>query len=526
MACEICCEQFTGVVRKPVVCVGCGKGACSRCCKAYILSREEDPQCLHCGVPWDPLFLRENFSASWMGKEYQCHRGTVLINRERPRVGEAYTQMIREKRERLGDRLDGLVRGFFRSCGSTAGRPWKSPAECVTWFRGEMSYLFDGEDVNVLVGDHLEVFQVFSRLLFTDLVENPESVLCPQWRADHLDFLRSKLVAGRGGDGRRRPEDIFKIPCPLGDCTGFMDQGGGCPSCTRRICLTCETEWSEGHECDAELVETVRLLRSTSRPCPTCSVPIHKVDGCDQMWCTQCHTAFSYATGELEKKRIHNPEYYRWLRETNGGVVPREPGDAPGGEVIGGPGDAMGGADPNTYLMLMALLQSSKMKPPSRAGVLAKGLIELGQDVLAWPEPRGKRRGRWYPLGREGSERRFRAEADRCLRKVVEKKMDEGEWRRALLREDMHHFRQIFFADVLESFFLVARDLVITLLSRGDQGAFIRGVESAIRTLNRRVRTLRDHARGHAWQIRGRGDNTRYTLHLAPLAGQAPGHPK
>lgn len=58
------------------------------------------------------------------------------------------------------------------------------------------------------------------------------------------------------------------------------------------------------------------------------------VRNCDQMYCTQCHTAFSWRTGRVETGTIHNPHYYDFMRQRNGGVAPRNPGDIPCGGLI------------------------------------------------------------------------------------------------------------------------------------------------------------------------------------------------
>lgn len=55
------------------------------------------------------------------------------------------------------------------------------------------------------------------------------------------------------------------------------------------------------------------------------------VKNCDQMWCTQCHTAFSWKTGAIEKV-IHNPHYYEWQRKN--GTNQRNPNDVECGREL------------------------------------------------------------------------------------------------------------------------------------------------------------------------------------------------
>ena len=48
------------------------------------------------------------------------------------------------------------------------------------------------------------------------------------------------------------------------------------------------------------------------------------VKNCDQMWCIECKTAFSWSKGTVEVGMVHNPHYFQWMRQ-NGGM-PRADG--------------------------------------------------------------------------------------------------------------------------------------------------------------------------------------------------------
>jgi hypothetical protein len=106
------------------------------------------------------------------------------------------------------------------------------------------------------------------------------------------------------------------MKCPIGDCRGFLSSRYKCGVCDGKVCPHCHLELEEEkHDCDPDLVKTVEELKKTTRNCPNCHVPIYKSSGCDQMWCINCHTAFDWKTGQIEKGIIHNPEYFEFLNK-------------------------------------------------------------------------------------------------------------------------------------------------------------------------------------------------------------------
>jgi hypothetical protein len=118
--------------------------------------------------------------------------------------------------------------------------------------------------------------------------------------------------------------------CPTEDCKGFMNEEWFCGLCKNTFCEHCNEIVNDQHECDPGAVETMKLLKKDTKPCPKCGTMIHKLSGCSQMWCPDCHTAFDWRTGRIEVGRIHNPHYIEFKNKFS---LSREHGDIPCGGV-------------------------------------------------------------------------------------------------------------------------------------------------------------------------------------------------
>jgi len=120
----------------------------------------------------------------------------------------------------------------------------------------------------------------------------------------------------------------FMQKCAAGECRGFLSTAWKCEVCKSYTCSTCFEVKGQSrdaaHICDPQNVESASLIKKETRNCPSCAVPISKISGCDQMWCTQCHVAFSWRTGRRVNGVVHNPHFYAWQKED--GTAPRPPG--------------------------------------------------------------------------------------------------------------------------------------------------------------------------------------------------------
>ena len=129
----------------------------------------------------------------------------------------------------------------------------------------------------------------------------------------------------------------FIMKCPDSECRGFLSTAYKCGTCQKWSCSDClivkGLEKDSPHTCDPGQKESVALIIKESKACPKCGERISKIDGCDQMWCIDCHTAFSWATGAIVNGIVHNPHYYEYLRKQGNGAAPRNAGDVPCGGI-------------------------------------------------------------------------------------------------------------------------------------------------------------------------------------------------
>jgi hypothetical protein len=308
MTCNICCDDYNKSTRSQVCCPYCEFDVCRTCCETYILS-ESIPKCMkpECAKEWSRKFLRENFTNTFLTSRYKEHLEDVLFDQEKALL-PATQPLVEEK---------------------IAKRALKKQVR----------------DLDLLIEDLYKQKRELERQIEFGIIPSEEN-------KERSHFVRQ---------------------CPANGCRGFLSSQWKCGICEQWSCPQChELKGSNRdcqHTCDPNNVETAKLLAKDSKPCPKCQSLIFKISGCDQIWCTQCHIAFSWKTGKLEK-HIHNPHFYEWQRLNGGGTAPRNPGDVECGRQL-------------NHIMVNRIRESSKKHSDLYKGEQRKKNNNWSSDVYS-----------------------------------------------------------------------------------------------------------------------------------------------
>jgi hypothetical protein len=341
--CNVCFEKLKSV-SKVLACPVCDFVSCKKCLKTYFGSLPE-PMCPNCSIVWTRDFIMTNFKN--FEKEYKQMRESYLLNQEFALMAETQSFVEQELIVRGLEQKAMEDETFIEIAKDARTQHKRNITESVYDNGFKVLKKCPGVDTNCL----------------SKADENPYAKA--DAKADENPYAKADAKADEKADAKAEGKADTNLNEDSLACRGFIDKDSGecslcgtivckdchlmiqppselahdCELCNetiysckvldafRSICFKCETGVDmpyHGHICKPEDIETAKMIEEDSKPCPKCSVYIYHYEGCDQMWCTQCKTAFSWKSGRIEKGRIHNPHFFEYLRElANGGEIER-----------------------------------------------------------------------------------------------------------------------------------------------------------------------------------------------------------
>lgn len=307
--CSICIEPYTAKVRRCITCPYCHESICSQCLEKYLLSSIEDPHCVHCRRGWNQSLLQTFCTKTFIIKTYADYRSTILLNRSK-----SFLPRYQERAERI-----------------RASKRYHEQND---------EYDIQLQEATKAYREALEAYEKNRYLILTKIKKNNQ--IANEIYEGRRDLEGNLLTptAGAAADTASAEHRKFVRRCPAEGCNGFLSSAWKCGLCSNWTCPDCfvvkgQVKDAE-HTCRNEDKETAELIRKRTKPCPNCGELIEKIDGCDQMFCTSCHSPFSWIKGEVIKTGIiHNPHYFEWLARNGGAPGGRDFRDIPCGGLPG-----------------------------------------------------------------------------------------------------------------------------------------------------------------------------------------------
>ena len=315
MNCVVCCELFNKSNHARVKCPFCDFDVCTTCSERYLCDTSEDAHCMSCRKGWTRETLVDNFTQKFVSRTYKERRENLLFEREKSLMPatQPYVEVQKEIRS-LQTPINKLTANIV--------------------IENQKYNKISNQPLGVLAVEHGLATEFRASIVRQKLAkEQNKVIMLLRLDRDHLIWVQEALKGHLEGNHVEREKRQFVRACPFENCKGFLSTAWKCGMCENWACPECHEvkgpNKDSEHTCDPNSVATAQLLAKDSRNCPKCAAMIFKINGCDQMYCTQCHTAFSWRTGRVETGQIHNPHYYEYARMR--GTLARNPGDIPCG---------------------------------------------------------------------------------------------------------------------------------------------------------------------------------------------------
>lgn len=432
--CSICNENYNKSNHKKVICY-CQTQLCSSCVKQTILSNNEIPHCFHCNVEWNKEFLINSTSKSWVNNEYKKHHENVLFEREQSMIQSTIQEI--ETRKVIDEKKEQI----------------KKISE--------------------------DMFQKKQHII--KLMKMQKDLRSEVSTLSHNKHIIEREISSIKEKGTERREFIRK--CPNGDCVGFLSTSHKCGICNIWCCPDCReikgTTKDAEHVCDKDILESVKLMATDSKPCPRCCSMIYKTEGCNVMWCVSCNIAFDWMTLKIINSNIHNPHYFEWLRVNGGNQANGEaPENAPRN-----PRDILCGRELDRHFF-----RALRDKTASVEAVLENYLEFSVQDRINLKTRLNHIIDMTLEIERMYINDRFNNDNLQTLNmeervQYVEKKMDELTFKRIIYKRDKAIEKKRNYCELLRMYKSCITDIFYRILNM-DDSAFFKNIVDCIAEMN------------------------------------------
>ncbi len=311
-SCFVCAEKYNKSTRKLVTCKYCDYQSCSSCCQSYLLTINS-PKCMNCNTLWGREFLQTILSKSFLDKKLKEHHKNYLFDIEKALLPATMPDVEKQKKiTEINAEIKKLEIEYHE-----LGKEWRKSFNTTlkSGSKNSGEYAISNNKKQIL-NPNVELSKKMKKIL--DKIHHFDNMIISIKRDEETSDFNNSV---------KMPKLITR--CPTENCRAFLNSQFICSLCNVSVCELCHQIKTESHICKKDDIESVNALKQNTKPCPNCAVPIFKLDGCDQMWCVSCHTAFSWQTGNIETK-IHNPHYFQWLnknRKSNEIAAERNPLD-------------------------------------------------------------------------------------------------------------------------------------------------------------------------------------------------------
>jgi len=302
--CELCTNTVTNNYR--IICPFCSVEICEGCFQYSVTMELKNPICIYCKKNISLEFVLENNDTKWCKKTFIPFFENICLEKEKSYLIDTmpkYKKILRIRE----------VKKQIRMLPSTKKIESNLLKDFSKFFKHNEDALKELCNTQIKRAKITEIKKdkEFIKLLDDKLND----------KNNQKEILDIELFILEGKDSKNNKKEdktIYICSCPNQMCRGFITNKYNCEICKLKICKLCMIEKkNKNHSCKRDDIESAQLIKESSKPCPKCYVPIFKISGCNQMFCTNCHVVFDWITLKIDKGNVHNAHYFDWMTNQN-----------------------------------------------------------------------------------------------------------------------------------------------------------------------------------------------------------------